>query len=289
MRVFLEYQEGSVQLPVGETVVGRNVDCALRFNDPFVSRRHVRIVVTDEAAFVEELASRNGTWLNGEAFEGRRQLSDGDTIALGKRKLRVVIGADDELGDITTEATKPDSFPELSAAVFGIEDAMRDLEAPPTEPAPPGEQTCPKCRAVVAAVHERCLTCGYAFRPGRPASLTQQLALTEVDRQIEEAERRSAARHPLAVPVVYTSDTMTIDALTYDLSRAGVFIASPLLDEVGTRCQVTLLPEAAPAIPIPSVVARVNADGEPGMGIRFELPGERARKWLDEVLRRVGD
>lgn len=288
MRVFLEYREGSVQLPVGETVVGRNVDCALRFNDPFVSRRHVRIVVTEDEAFVEELASRNGTWLNGEPLKGRHALSDGDTLALGKRKLRFSITEDDDIGDLTVEATKPDSFPELSADLFGIEDAMRDLEAPPTEPAPPGEQTCPRCRAVVAAVHESCPSCGYAFRPGRPASLTQQIPLADVDRQLEEAERRTAHRHPLAVPVVYTSETMTIDALTYDLSRAGVFIASPLLDEVGTRCQVTLLPEAAPAIPIPSVVARVNADGEPGMGIRFELPGERARKWLDEVLRRAG-
>lgn len=287
VRVFLEYHEGSVQLPVGETVVGRNVDCALRFNDPFVSRRHVRIVVTDEGATVEELGARNGTWLNGEPLEGRAALADGDTISLGKRKLRVLL-SDDDATDLSVEATKPDSFPELSADVFGIEDAMRELEAPPTEPAPPGEQTCPRCRAVVGVVHERCPSCGHAFRLGRPGSLTKQIPMAEVDRQLEEAERRGAARHPLAVPVVYTSDTMTIDALTYDLSRAGVFIASPLLDEVGTRCQVTLLPEAAPAIPIPSVVARVNADGEPGMGIRFETPSERARKWLDEVLRRAG-
>lgn len=286
MRVYLEYGEGSVQLPVGETVIGRNVGCSLRFNDPFVSRRHVRVFVTAEGAAVEELASRNGTWLNGEAFVGRRELEDGDTIQLGKRELRVRLVHDDS-DELSIESTKPDSFPELSAGLLEIDEAIRELETPNTEPAPPAEQTCPRCRAVLAAIHERCTTCGYEFRLGRPGSLTQQMPMAEVDRQLEEAERRSEARQPLAVPVVYTSDTMTIDALTYDLSRSGVFIASPLLDEVGTRCQVTLLPEAAPAIPIPSVVARVNADGEPGMGIRFEMPSERARRWLEAVLDRA--
>ncbi|MBX3271147.1 MAG: FHA domain-containing protein [Sandaracinaceae bacterium] len=294
MKLYLEYREGSVQVPIGETVIGRNVGCALRFNDPFVSRRHVRILFGPDGAFVEELASRNGTWLNGAPLEGRQPLAHGDTIQLGRRKLQVHL-VEDDAPDLAVETTRPDA-PGLAAEVLGAEDALSEIEAPRTEPAPPPARTCPRCRARVAAADAHCTTCGYTFHLGRPGALTQQLPMEEVDRELEQAvrdddlgdeDRRSADRLALAVPVVYTSETMTIDALTYDLSRTGVFIASSLLDEVGTRCQVTLLPEAAPAIPIPAVVARVSADGEPGMGVRFDRPSERALRWLEAVLERA--
>lgn len=288
MRLFLEYHEGSVQLPPGETIIGRDVGCSLRFNDPFVSRRHVRIVFEDDTAHVEELASRNGTWLNDEPLVGRQPLADGDSLRLGKRTLRV-LWVQGEAAEAAAETTQPD-YPELAAGLLAIDDAIRDLESPPTQPAPPPAQTCPACRSAVAAIHDVCPHCGHEFRAGRPASLTQQIPLGEVDAMVAEAEaeaeRRSATRQPLAIPVVYTSETMTIDAITWDLSRSGVFIASLLLDEVGTKCQVTLLPEAAPAIPIASVVARVTEEGEPGMGIRFHEPSERVRRWLEAVLDR---
>lgn len=164
---------------------------------------------------------------------------------------------------------------------------MRALrESPRTLPAPAYERTCPQCRARVPAAYDRCESCGHDFPIGRPASTTQRIELTDVEAEVGKLDRRVDTRLSLAVPVVYTSESMTIDALTYDLSRSGVFIASPLIDEVGTPCQVTLLPEAAPAIPIDSVVARIVSDGEAGMGIRFEHPSERARQWLEALLDR---
>lgn len=287
MKLYLEYYGGSVQLPPGETIVGRHVSCSLRFNDPFVSRKHIRIDFGEDGAFVEEVATRNGTLLNGQQLTGRVPLTDGDTLRLGKRTLKVIFVAGDQTDD-DDEATRPD-YPELSAGLMGIEVAMTELEdRPPTLPAPPAERTCPACRRRVLAVADRCEGCGHEFPVGRPASTTQRIVLADIEAHIGALDRRGQSRQSLEVPVVYTSETLTIDATTFDLSEGGVFIRSALLDEVGTHCHVTLLPEAAPAIPIGSVVARV-VEGTPdtaGMGIEFKTPSDRARWWLDTVLDR---
>ncbi len=287
MRLFLEFQGGSVQIPPGETIVGRHVSCSLRFNDPYISREHVRIVVGKDHATVEELVTRNGTLLNGVQVQGCVRLSNGDTLRLGKRSLQILLAGDDPIGD-GGEATRPD-YPELSSGLMGIEAAMNALaERPETLPAPPAERTCPTCRSRVLAVADRCESCGHQFPVGRPGSTTQKIHLADLEAHIATLDRRGDVRTPLEVPVVYTSEALTIDATTNDLSRTGVFIRSALLDEVGTRCHVTLLPEAAPAIPIESVVARV-VGGTPessGMGIRFTTVSDRARYWLETILDR---
>lgn len=286
MRLFLEYLDGSVELPAGETIVGRHVSCSLRFNDPFVSRRHLRIDFGEDGVFVEELANRNGSTLNGAAIAGRQQLHDGDTLGLGKRSLRVLL-----LGDAVAEdgeATRPDAR-DLTPGLLEIEAAIRELERPATLPAPPSERTCPACRTRVPAVADTCTSCGHAFPTGRPGSQTLRIDLSDVEAHVGSLDRRSEARRSLDVPLVYTSEALTIDAMTCDLSRTGVFIRSQLLDEAGTRCHVTLLPEAAPAIPIGGVVARVVQSQESessGMGIHFDELSERARLWLEVVLDR---
>jgi pSer/pThr/pTyr-binding forkhead associated (FHA) protein len=286
MRLFLEYREGSVELSPGETIVGRHVSCSLRFNDPFVSRRHLRIEFGDDGVFVEELVSRNGSLLNGAPIEGQQRLQDGDTLQLGKRSLRVLLI--DESVDDGGEATRPDTR-DLTPGLGGIEIELQELERPDTLPAPLSERTCPVCRTRVPAVADTCSSCGHTFPTGRPGSQTLRIDLSEVEAHIGALDRRSGARRTLDVPLVYTSEALTIDAVTCDLSRAGVFIRSQLLDEAGTRCHVTLLPEAAPAIPIGGVVARVVQSQESessGMGIHFDELSERARLWLEVVLDR---
>ncbi|NJL55968.1 FHA domain-containing protein [bacterium] len=45
-----------------------------------VSRQHIRIFKQDKQYFVEDLKSRNGTWVNNVRLEGVRELYDGDEI-----------------------------------------------------------------------------------------------------------------------------------------------------------------------------------------------------------------
>src|SRR5215467_3256375 len=88
-RVYLEYQGDGIELPVGETVIGRDVGCALRFNDPSVSRRHVRLVRRADEVFAQDLGSTNGTLVNGRSLTSAVRVEDGDSIDLGNRRVIV--------------------------------------------------------------------------------------------------------------------------------------------------------------------------------------------------------
>ncbi len=54
------------------------------FESPTVSRRHARIVVEGGKATLEDLGSKNGTFLRGERISSPRPLVDGDEILLGR-------------------------------------------------------------------------------------------------------------------------------------------------------------------------------------------------------------
>jgi len=84
-RIFsLETATGSLVLGDGENVVGRAEDLAARVDGPGVSRRHARIQVRAGRATIEDLASKNGTFVDGARVETPRVLRDGDTIGLGR-------------------------------------------------------------------------------------------------------------------------------------------------------------------------------------------------------------
>ncbi|MBA3540845.1 MAG: FHA domain-containing protein, partial [Deltaproteobacteria bacterium] len=100
-QVYLDYLVDSVELPIGETIVGRDVGCALRFNDPAVSRRHLRFIRRDDEVFVEDLSSSNGTVVNGRKLSDPRRVHDGDTIRVGSRMLTLHVVEADDLGEST--------------------------------------------------------------------------------------------------------------------------------------------------------------------------------------------
>jgi predicted component of type VI protein secretion system len=71
------------------SVLGRHPGCEYRLNDPLISRRHCAFSPRHGRAWVEDLASLNGTWLNGEPVTSARPLADGDLLELVLIPLRV--------------------------------------------------------------------------------------------------------------------------------------------------------------------------------------------------------
>lgn len=69
--------------PLGESsVLGRQPDCDIVLEAGAVSRQHARIVRSGTDYFVEDLKSRNGTFVNGVRVEGLRKLSDNDELRI---------------------------------------------------------------------------------------------------------------------------------------------------------------------------------------------------------------
>jgi diguanylate cyclase (GGDEF)-like protein len=65
--------------------IGRGSANQVRLNEPSVSRKHAKIYRDNDQYFIEDLQSRNGTWINGEVIESgaRLQVKEGVPISIG--------------------------------------------------------------------------------------------------------------------------------------------------------------------------------------------------------------
>lgn len=73
-------------LDEGSLDFGRGETADVRVDDPLVSRRHARVERTGGVAYLEDLASTNGTYVNGRPIR-RHLLADGDRIGLGSNAI----------------------------------------------------------------------------------------------------------------------------------------------------------------------------------------------------------
>jgi DNA-binding winged helix-turn-helix (wHTH) protein len=76
-----------LSLRPGENILGREAD-DIRIDSPTVSRRHARIAVSPDGASLEDLSSKNGTFLRGKPVTTAVGLTDGDEIGVGSVVLR---------------------------------------------------------------------------------------------------------------------------------------------------------------------------------------------------------
>jgi len=67
-----------------EMLLGRDESCDIVIPVRQISRQHLRIVTEGGSAVVEDLRSKNGTWVNGYRLTGMRELEDGDEIRIAK-------------------------------------------------------------------------------------------------------------------------------------------------------------------------------------------------------------
>jgi len=97
-RPCLIYENRHIVLMEGVNVIGRAPDATIQCDVTGVSRYHARILLSKGAATLEDLDSKNGTYLQGARITSAR-LSDGDEIRLGKAcltfQVRPPLGATD--------------------------------------------------------------------------------------------------------------------------------------------------------------------------------------------------
>ena len=83
-RAYRLYGDGiRVSLTSAEAIIGRHPGCDVCIDSPDISRHHAKISVNDEGVVIEDLDSKNGTFVRGERLVESRALQDGDRIRVG--------------------------------------------------------------------------------------------------------------------------------------------------------------------------------------------------------------
>jgi len=93
LRLRLLLGDREFPLTEGENLIGRVDGAAAWIDSPSVSRRHARIVVAGARAQLEDLRSKNGTYVRDERISSVTPLDDGDEIRLGRVRMTFRVSA----------------------------------------------------------------------------------------------------------------------------------------------------------------------------------------------------
>ena len=101
---WLEWGKKRFRLSPGENVVGRDPDAQVFLDASTVSRRHARVTVGSSDTEIEDLGSKNGTFLGDERVTSPVRLADGNVIRIGS--LVLTFHAKPLIGSTETQRTK---------------------------------------------------------------------------------------------------------------------------------------------------------------------------------------
>jgi hypothetical protein len=87
--------------------IGRAAECGLVLDDQFVSHHHARIDVRDDGVWITDLASRNGTYLDGEPLVAPRRFSESSAVRIGSTIVRVAASQPMPDQDAVPDVPKP--------------------------------------------------------------------------------------------------------------------------------------------------------------------------------------
>ncbi len=81
-------------IPMNRTqvLIGRSPDCQIIADDELISRHHARVTVGFRSLTIEDLASSNGTFVDGVAVTEPRELRGGELVAVGSQLYKVFTG-----------------------------------------------------------------------------------------------------------------------------------------------------------------------------------------------------
>ncbi len=94
------------------TIIGRGREAGFRYDDTGLSREHARIVRDGQHYFIEDLDSRNGTFIDGERVT-RAQLQDGARVVLSQNvvlRFNLVDEVEERVGQQLFEASTRDAL-----------------------------------------------------------------------------------------------------------------------------------------------------------------------------------
>ncbi len=115
----------------GEHVVGSHRECGVTIFHPTVSRRHARITVSRDGVEVQDLGSRNGTWLEGARLTAPMKIVPGSRLRFGTvpAVLEELVTEDLEpavilAGPAAAKPADPDTPPSTTASTGSLRDLI---------------------------------------------------------------------------------------------------------------------------------------------------------------------
>lgn len=140
------HQGKPIAIPGTQFLIGRDEGCHLRPASPAISKKHCLLLVRGDKAFVRDLESTNGTFVNDEQIAGERELADGDRLRVGPLDFTVVLAA----------GSKADStpLPDMLKAVDKPTDTTTPAPTPAPVPAPAAEDDPDRIAAMLLSMGE---------------------------------------------------------------------------------------------------------------------------------------
>ncbi|HYC60914.1 MAG TPA: FHA domain-containing protein [Thermoanaerobaculia bacterium] len=100
----VRWDERSVLLPYGAHLIGRRPDCAVVIDANSVSRVHARLEITRDGMRIEDLNSKNGTYVGGQKITGPAELFARCEVVIGEVAVKL---ARLDSKDASTETVAP--------------------------------------------------------------------------------------------------------------------------------------------------------------------------------------
>ena len=83
----LAWGRREISLEPGQNLIGRDPEAVVWIDDESVSRRHARISIGEGGAAIEDLESKNGTYVRGQRLREPARLRDRDVVKIGPASL----------------------------------------------------------------------------------------------------------------------------------------------------------------------------------------------------------
>lgn len=128
----------SIAIKRNQLLIGRAEQCDVRPLSEEVSRRHCAVTVGPADVWIEDLGSRNGTYVNGARITERTKLADGDLIRVGSLELKVSCttaaapaagGSHDDVSRWLMADDSPAGMSDTTRSLTSAPDSATDLEA----------------------------------------------------------------------------------------------------------------------------------------------------------------
>lgn len=141
----------AIAIKRNKLLIGRAEGCDVRPLSEEVSRRHCAITVGPAEVWVEDLGSRNGTFVNGARITERTKVVDGDIVRVGSLELKVSCtapaaqtpGSEDDVSRWLMADDQPAGMSDTTRSLSRADDDAADGAASSihggTSPTDPGE------------------------------------------------------------------------------------------------------------------------------------------------------